>query len=550
MRVSWARMALVGVMASAMLAPVTSAIAQQAADQVRVKIFLKDADMLAATKALTDKVGMQFVFEPGDQSFGKVTLNLDDVSPEDAIRYICNAAGAYFRRDENGVYIISRNKPATPAAPINALPANNVPKVLKRLKLMKTDSRDMYDMLTLGQPFNTNRGFEDLQRFTNMNDSDINRMFGKNGVTVVNSAMLNNQTPTYSPINPRLPSGVVNPDNGSQVSLPGDSTAQDFGGGAGAGGRGGQLGGGGQVGGGGGQVGGGAGQGQGTTLTGGNGLVPQGIDFISYDPTTNEIVVRGTEDAIAELQRYISTFDVAPRQVQIKVEFVTTTDDLDRSLGYDFLYQRGSVFAGNLPGSFARSGDPIFLNYATGNITSRLRAALTEGRGKVVNAPIVRTLNNQPAVLTSSITTFIFINNAFISNGTIVNTAQPFPITAATQLGVAPRINDDGTITVYLNPQIQQFVGTSRGPNGEELPNIVNQSLQVVARVPDGQTIVLGGLTNKNDTTTTSRIPLLSDLPVIGQFFRGTTRTKRNSDLLIFVTPSVVPDEEGGGGGG
>jgi len=541
-------MALVGVMASTMLAPLTSAIAQQAADQVRVKIFLKDADMVTATKVLTQKVGMNFVIDGQGEAFGKVTLNLDDVSPEDAIRYICNAAGAYFRRDDNGVYIISHSKPADPVAPITSAPASKVPTFLRRLKLMKTDSRDMYDMLKFGQPFNTNRGFEDLQRFTNMNESDLNRMFGKNGVSVVNSASFNNQTPTYSPINPRLPAGNVNQDNGSQVALPGDT--QDYGAMAAGAGRGGQLGGGGgQVGPGGGGAGAGQG-GQGTQLTPGTGLVPQGIDFISYDPTTNEIVVRGTEDAIAELQRYISTFDVAPRQVQIKVEFVTTTDDLDRSLGYDFLYQRGSVFAGNLPGSFARSGDPIFLNYATGNITSRLRAALTEGRGKVVNAPIVRTLNNQPAVLTSSITTFIFINNAFISNGTIVNTAQPFPITAATQLAVAPRINDDGTITVYLNPQIQQFVGTSRGPNGEELPNIVLQSLQVVARVPDGQTIVLGGLTNKNDTTTTSRIPLLSDLPVIGQFFRGTTRTKRNSDLLIFVTPTVVPDEETGGGGG
>jgi type II secretory pathway component GspD/PulD (secretin) len=71
----------------------------------------------------------------------------------------------------------------------------------------------------------------------------------------------------------------------------------------------------------------------------------------------------------------------------------------------------------------------------------------------------------------------------------------------------------------------------------------------VVARVRNGETIVLGGLTDKNDNTSVSRVPLLSDLPIIGQFFRSSQRTKRNSDLLIFVTPRVVEEDESGGGG-
>ncbi len=109
---------------------------------------------------------------------------------------------------------------------------------------------------------------------------------------------------------------------------------------------------------------------------------------------------------------------------------------------------------------------------------------------------------------------------------------------------VAARINDDNTITVFLNPQVASFVGTSRDSFGNEYPNISLQNINVVARVKNGETIALGGLTDKNDNTTGSRVPLLSDLPIIGQFFRSTQRTKRNSDLLIFVTPRVIEEDE------
>jgi len=329
--------------------------------------------------------------------------------------------------------------------------------------------------------------------------------------------------------------------------LPGEEASPQLGGLGG--GQGGGLGGG--LGGGGGQGLGGGGQGGGNAnLTGGQGLVPEGIDFISYDPTDNSLVVRGSEDDINQLQSYINLFDVAPRQVQIKVEFVTTTETIDRSFGTEFLYQRGAIFAGTRPGAFVRSGDPVFLNYATGDITARLRAQLTEGNGRVVSAPILRTLNNQPASINSSISTTIFINSTIISNGAVVTQTNPVTLQAQTFLTVAPRINDDNTITVYLQPQIANFVGTSRGPNGEQIPNQVIQGISVVARVRNNETIVLGGLTQKNDDNGSQRVPILSELPIVGQFFRFNTKVRTNSELLIFVTPSIVDEDTTGNPGG
>jgi general secretion pathway protein D len=278
--------------------------------------------------------------------------------------------------------------------------------------------------------------------------------------------------------------------------------------------------------------------------------VGQSIDFISYDPTDNSIVVRGSEEDIANLQRYISMFDVAPRQVVIKVEFITTSSSFSRSLGFDWLYERGTVFAGVRPGSFARAGDPIFLNYATGNVTTRMRALLQQGYGKVVQAPVIRTLNNQPATVFNQILTWIFLSQVVsVGQGQVIVVPQLTPVPISTGLSVAPRINDDDTITMFLQPVVSDFGQLRRSPEGQEVPDILTQSLSVVARVKDGETIALAGMTRKSETGSQSKFPILGDLPIIGQFFRSTTSDRNNSELIIFVTPKIVDESTGGIGG-
>src|SRR4051812_21087901 len=104
MRKSWATLALGAVLTIAALGTASIAPAQQQAGDMRIDLNLKDADMVAATRAITMKTGLQFVFEGTEQPFNRITLKIDAVTAEDAISYICQSAGAYFRRDPNGVY--------------------------------------------------------------------------------------------------------------------------------------------------------------------------------------------------------------------------------------------------------------------------------------------------------------------------------------------------------------------------------------------------------------------------------------------------------------
>jgi len=193
----------------------------------------------------------------------------------------------------------------------------------------------------------------------------------------------------------------------------------------------------------------------------------------------------------------------------------------------------------------------VFLNYSTGNFAMRLRAGLSENNSKVESAPIIRTLNNMPATVFSSITQNVFVPQTILTNGGGGGTSyQLIPVTAGTSLSVSPRINQDDTVTVFLNPTVGGFQGNSVSPDGSQIaPNFFSQGVLVVARVKNNETIVLGGLTSKNESQTVNKVPVLADLPIFGQFFRSTTKNVTNSELLIFVTPSIIPDDTPNSGG-
>lgn len=511
----------------------------------RVDLKMKDADLASATSAITLQTGIKFVISNTSKEFRLITLSIADVTAEDAIRYVCEAAGAAWEVDHNGVYKI-KHADEVAVAPTSIVEAPvRLPLRVQKLKIMRADPYHVYNMLVHGDTMTWKDSVELVNNEATKRITQGTQLRQPPLVIVGNGGQQNVFHPmaTAEQQAPQAQGNSITlPDsdpalNGGFVTDGAVNQGGNFGGG---GQQGGGLGGGGQQGG---QQGGGIGSATGLP---GQGIMPPGITRVMYDPTDNSLIVQGDDAAIRELELLIAQFDVAPKQVIIKVEFITTSTSLDRALGIDWFYQRGSVFAGVRPGTFARAADPIFLNYATGNISTRLRTLLTEGWGRTVTSPLVRTLNNQTASIANSVQTTIFINTVTSGPGGIIITPNPVPLQAVTFLTVTPRINGDQTITVFLNPSLQGFGQLKRGPDGQEIPDILNQQIQVVARVRNGETIALGGLTNKVDNYSQSRIPILSDLPIIGQLFRGRNTNTSSSELIIFVTPTIVDDENFG----
>ncbi len=535
-------------MAVAMGAVLTASFAMAQDKDTRLNVNLKDADLVTATKMVTERTGLQFIFK-STKAFSKVTLQLKDQTADDVIRYICDAAGAYVTRDDNGVYVITADRPMieAPATISNAKPAA---KIFRKIKLMHAGADEVFARVVLNRVLDPMAPHVGMLRAINMAKQMVS---GNSDYNAKSSGMLdtlssyNTYQPSATPIRNTAAS-----DSGSSVSLPGES-ANQRGGGAGFGGGGAGFGGQGNGGGGNNGGAGGLGNGQGgnANLQGGQGLVPDTIDHISFDPTDNSLIVRGTsEDDINQLQNLIAQFDIQPRQVQIKVEFITTTENLDQSLGYNINYTRGTVVAGMSGSDFLRASDPVFLTYATGDAVLRLRTRLAEGSGRVVTAPILRTMNNTPAIVTAFTQDWILTSTTTVSNGAVVTNVNPIQQTLGTSLQITPRINADDTITMALSPTVQTPVGTrsvnTTGGTSFELPIYTSQSVACVVNVRNRDTIVLGGLNTESTNTTVNRVPVLSDLPILGQFFRKVVKGRSASELLIFVTPVILDDQDSG----
>lgn len=538
MRLRWFRPVLAGWILAIGLGLSSVASAQAVPDDMLVDVALRDADLSTATRMLTQRTGIQFVFEPSGEPFAKITLQLSRQKASDAISYICKAAGAYFHRDENGVYVISHVAPKLDAR--NSDLNSNAAKVtvFRRIKLQKADARDVYMQILNVNPYDTSRMFNELRNFSRKSDPPPFPVLDN----------IPNNLP--SPIQPQVVRTYQAPQTGSEsgndIQLPGDSANQGFAGGDLGGGGGGGVGGGFGGQGGGGGVGGGGGGGQGQLR---GGFIPPGIDLASFDPTDNSLVVQGTEEAIDALQRIIAEFDRAPKQVEVKIEFVTTSSTVGTGLGYDVQFQRGSILF-NSSLAPTQTFNPFFLGYSTGNLAMRLRAILTESRGHSVQAPTLRTMNNQPASISASTSTTIFLTQIQTTPSGNITTVTPQTLTATTGLAVTPRINNDGTITMFLAPQVQDFGQIRQGPNGQSIPDRLSQTISVVARVRNGETIALGGLNRKTDLATYRRFPILSEVPIIGQFFRQKVSSRDDTELIIFVTPTVIEDENDVNAGG
>jgi general secretion pathway protein D len=510
-------------------------------DDYLVSIHLMDADLITAVKAIAQQVKAEVVFEPTEEPYKRISFIKIDQKPfEQVLGYICQSAGATYRKEANGVYVIgpARAKAIETPAPVPAAPVVEAQKplvVTERIPLRYSRASDIVRIIKTEMM--TDDPFAELRDF-------VNRTISQSAPGM--------QVPVPPSVPFRMDGNPSIPYNNTPVPNPNEALQEP---GEGQRGRGGGLSGfGGQPGGFGGQPGGG-GFGGGQPGGGGFGgqfgaggqagiLIPEGLDGIVANDIDNSLIVRGTPEAIEFIRRILRFLDIAPKQVLIRAEFVTVTRNDAEKFGIDWNLARVNLQTGTT--GLADRTAPIFVNYASGNLVANLRAQLSQARGRVVNAPIVVTQNNSPATVVFSTTDYIeqqFI--VFNQAGQPTTFTQPIPIPVPTQLTVTPRINADGTITLALFPQVST-VGRVR-VGARDLPRFDTQFVFTVRRIRNGETMVLGGLVTRSDNSATTRVPLLSDLPVIGQFFRGRDRSVVETELLIFVTATILDEEEGMG---
>jgi MSHA type pilus biogenesis protein MshL len=173
--------------------------------------------------------------------------------------------------------------------------------------------------------------------------------------------------------------------------------------------------------------------------------------------------------------------------------------------------------------------------------------ALSEqGRLEVVSQPRLRTLNNQAALIkVGTDKPFFRRTSTTISGSTSPVTTENVEvqsITIGTVLALTPQISEDGWITMDISPVITRLVNTvsSGGDNPSTAPEVDIKQTSSLVRMRDNTTVIIGGLIQNERSKTERKVPLLGDIPILGYPFRGVFDNKRRTELVIFITPTIV----------
>ena len=282
----------------------------------------------------------------------------------------------------------------------------------------------------------------------------------------------------------------------------------------------------------------GSGSGGGSTL-----LLPGEMEPPTAFLDQNALIVKGTQDEIDQFTEIINMLDVKTREVEISTKFVNVQTTGTDALGIDWTVSNGALEFWNLGFAPATATNNV-VRYSRGRFQATLAALMTNGRATVVNEPRVTCPNNQFAEVNFYTTIPYFVATSEYNQfgqrvATEVDIEEAY---VENSLYVMPRINADDTVTLYLEPMLEDQIGEVVGPNGEAVPIITTQYVSTTVTVPDGDTVVMGGLIRKDESTNYNHTPLLSKLPIIGPLFRSKTFRQSNSELLIFVTPQIIRD--------
>ncbi len=287
-------------------------------------------------------------------------------------------------------------------------------------------------------------------------------------------------------------------------------------------------------------------------------------DKISVDRGGNRLIVVTSPRIISEIESIIAVLDKPAQQVMLEARIVeVSTDDL-RSLGidWDLLNRQGFVFAeGNyssIAGGDGESGTlenlqmfpntpgtfDIFKFKGFSRVGRVFRvfldALVRDGNARVLASPKLTTLNGKEATMLVGQRIPFVTTGAVFAGGGASQVQQIQREEVGVKLSITPLINADGYITTTISPEVSSVSGF-KGENGD-LPIISTRQATTTVRLKDGGSVIIGGLLSEERTENVVKVPILGDIPLLGQLFRHTRITAIKKDLIIEVTPRILVD--------
>jgi general secretion pathway protein D len=265
---------------------------------------------------------------------------------------------------------------------------------------------------------------------------------------------------------------------------------------------------------------------------------------IQAEESSNSLLIRATASDFALIQQVLQGIDLRPLQVLIEVTIaeVTRTHDLDVGVSGKVnnvpKNASGTSVIATQPSSANDRDFALELTGGNGSVNFDVAMHALQSRGdvRVLSLPVIIAENNRQAVLNvGSSRPFVQVSQTVPNDPTgRVQTIQYIDV--GTVLTITPTINPDG----YVNLQVTQTANSATNEIQFDAPVINKREATTQVFIRDGQTTVIGGLADNTQSRTTSGIPILSRIPVIGWLFGNHQANRETNELFLFLTPHVI----------
>lgn len=275
--------------------------------------------------------------------------------------------------------------------------------------------------------------------------------------------------------------------------------------------------------------------------------LPKVSTKIKADLYTNRLMINTTSSQYKELLPIIKKLDTLPLQVLLEVTLaeVTMTDTF--SLGFEWALLNNKAITGTpLKVSGAHTlgfgGKGISSNLFTTNLTSLINSFAEQKKLEILSRPRLIILNNKTGNINVGKQVPVVSSEASAQDlGATANSSilrNITYITTGTSVGLTPTINSNGSLTLDINIQLSE-AQTNKTSNIDS-PLIVNRSLTTSAVMQSGATILLGGMISHNNSNGHGGVPILKDIPWLGNIFKSQSENHVKTELIILITPKIL----------
>ena len=255
---------------------------------------------------------------------------------------------------------------------------------------------------------------------------------------------------------------------------------------------------------------------------------------IAIDRRLNAIWLRGSPDEIARLKAMIAMIDIPVDSVILETQMVELTETGAKNVGVDFANANGQLGVVTFQsGQFIPPGVPGGNHLSSVQFQAAIYAEIRKGNGRIVSKPRIAAQSGSTAKIITG--DALPILTAITLSGVNGVSQQVQYVNVGVTLQIAPRVSADGFVTSHVYAVVSSVTGFSQG-----YPTISQRQAETSATVRDGDSFVIGGLTQDENITNNSKIPILGDIPIIGQAFRTDRNTRSRTELYIIVTPHIV----------